>query len=156
MTYNQIFTTLTKRQGVDHVEIRFARRLSWPPNILIYYGWTKDNRTNSMAGLCVSNEKGSSEYEPTEADFKAEDWTLDPWGRGDQKMGLSYFEVKRQLRNANFCYAVRDGWDDEHPVLSYDINKEKFILTDFQEELEWKPELEDIQTRDWTVSRFLL
>lgn len=84
-------------------------------------------------------------------------WSIDLDAKGHTKMNLSYFEIKKLLKNTANCYAHRDGWDDEHGMLAYNLLIDRFFLTDFGvDEGKWTPTEEDINTKDWTLVRFQL
>lgn len=134
-------------------EYPLARRVSWPDNTFIFFGVIDEE----YSGLCSFVNNKVDYYEPTEGDFKASDWTFDVWSEGDKKMGLSYIEVKKILKSCMNCYAGRDGWEDEHGMLAYLVHENVFFLTDFGVDMgAWKPTLEDIQTKDWYVKRYIL
>lgn len=157
MTYDEVFLRVTKRRipGEDF-DIEFTRRLSWPPEILLYHGWISSDKSNEYPQVCVYTRKGTDYYTPTERDLQANDWTLDVWDYGEMKVNLSYFDIKKMLKTTPFAYAGRKAWDDEHAMLAYNLATDDLFLTDFGSETKWEPTVEDIETKDWWISRYLL
>lgn len=157
MTYAEMYREITKAPDKGTIDILFARRTTWRADVIVYHGWIYGEDTTEYPGLCVKNDDGTDHYIPTEGDFKADDWTFDVWNEGEEKMDLSYFEIKKLLKTTPNCYALRDGWDEEHAMLAYNLLIDRFFLTDFGvDEGRWKPTEEDINTKDWSLVRYIL
>lgn len=156
MRYDEVISCLSA-DVKDKSKQYFAKRISWREQAIVYWGWPIDKR-NYNPGLCyyMPAEKGRF-YEVTEDDKNANDWTFDVDLEGDIRMDIGYVDVKKQLKSSGFCYAVRRGWYEEHYVLTYDMDLDIFYLSDFGcEREEWKPTVDDVEAKDWMISRYLL
>ncbi len=66
----------------------------------------------------------------------------------------TYFEMREKLLGPGLRFAYRLSDDDMDWVTRYDVEKQKFIKTDFTCGSDWDPTIEEIEATDWVVCEF--